>query len=260
MRLKLLLIISALFLSFNSYADPFDAFKEIAKELDKSINKKEETKKQETPQQETPQQETKKQETPKQETPKQETPKQETQKKSSDADALQVAYDKGMKFAKESGVKWQLYEKKDELSGEKSSTARLNFKSSGGAALTADLMCSAKYIRMTLTVTSGTIPTISNKSSGRAYLGYAPGYGAQVRIKTNDTINDSGYYMQSQQYKNVFNEIIFEMKNGKPYSTAEVESVPAYIFIADVPTNMGNIIIKVPPYDNAVYALGQTCK
>ena len=62
--IKLLLITNLLFLPFNSYADPFDAFKEIAKELDKSVNQK----KEETPKQETPKQETKKQETPQQET------------------------------------------------------------------------------------------------------------------------------------------------------------------------------------------------
>ena len=67
MKTKLAIFVSMIFLTNLSFADPFDAFKEIAKELDKSINKKEETKKQETPQQETPQQETKKQETKKQE-------------------------------------------------------------------------------------------------------------------------------------------------------------------------------------------------
>ena len=143
--------------------------------------------------------------------------------------------------------------KKDELSGEKSSTTRLNFKSSGGAALTAELGCTEwSFIRMTLTVTSGTIPTTYTK--GGTY--------AQVRVKSNDTIEDS-IYMQSQQYKNVFTAIIYEIKKGKAYSNASIigkESPPAYIYIADVPTNMGNIIIKVPPYDNAVYALGQTCK
>jgi hypothetical protein len=243
--IKKLVITNLLFLAFNSFADPFDAFKEIAKELDKSVKQKEETPKQETPKQETPKQETKKQETPKQETP-----KQETQKKPSDGDALQVAYDKGMKFAKESGVKWQLYEKKDELSGEKSSIARLNFKSSGGAALTADLKCDGKAIEMTLTVASGIIPS----------YGKSPAY-ASMRVKTNETITQIGY-IQSE-YKNVFFQNIFEMKNGRPYTAIVVgqqESVPAYVYIADVPTNMGNILIKVPPYDNAVYALGQTCK
>jgi len=233
--IKKLVITNLLFLAFNSFADPFDAFKEIAKELDKSVKQKEETPKQETP---------------KQETPKQETKKQETQKKPGDGDALQVAYDKGMKFAKESGVKWQLYEKKDELSGEKSSIARLNFKSSGGAALTADLKCDGKAIEMTLTVASGIIPT----------YGKSPAY-APMRIKTNETITQIGY-IQSE-YKNVFIQNIFEMKNGRPYTAKTIEQqepVPAYIYIADVPTNMGNIIIKVPPYDNAVYALGQTCK
>ena len=249
--IKLLLITNLLFLPFNSYADPFDAFKEIAKELDKSVNQK----KEETPKQETPKQETPKQETPKQETKKQETPKQETQKKPSDADALQVAYDKGMKFAKESGVKWQLYEKKDELSGEKSSTARLNFKSSGGAALTADLKCDGKNIEMKLTVASGTIPTGTGK----------PAY-ASMRARVNDTISQS-LYMQSFEYRNVYLKYIFEMKNGKPYTLPDLDAsfkfpdaAPSHSYILDVPTNMGNIIIKVPPYDNAVYALGQTCK
>ena len=253
--IKLLLITNLLFLPFNSFADPFDAFKEIAKELDKAVNQKEETPKQETPKQETPKQETPKQETPKQETEKQETPKQETQKKPSDADALQVAYDKGMKFAKESGVKWQLYEKKDELSGEKSSIARLNFKSSEGAALTADLKCAEKNIKMTLTVSSGTIPT----GTGR------PAY-ASMRAKMNDTISQSGY-IQSPEYRNVYFKHIFEMKNGKPYTLPDLDAsykfpdaAPSHSYIVDVPTNMGNIIIKVPPYDNAVYALGQTCK
>lgn len=247
MKIKLLMILILLFLGFNAHADPFDAFKEIVKELDKSVNQKEET-----PKQETPKQETQKQETPKQETKKQETPKQETQKKPSDTDALQVAYDKGMKFAKESGVKWQLYEKKDELSGVKISTARLNFKSSGGAALTADLKCTeTKKIEMTLTVSSGTIPTIGTK----------PPVLADIRVKVNDNISQDKY-LQSYEYRNVFYTDIFWMRNGKPYTVTyeEAESIPAYIYIADVPTNMGNIIIKVPPYDNAVYALGQTCK
>ena len=35
--IKLLLITNLLFLPFNSYADPFDAFKEIAKELEKLL-------------------------------------------------------------------------------------------------------------------------------------------------------------------------------------------------------------------------------
>jgi hypothetical protein len=41
--IKKLVITNLLFLAFNSFADPFDAFKEIAKELDKSVKQKEET-------------------------------------------------------------------------------------------------------------------------------------------------------------------------------------------------------------------------
>jgi hypothetical protein len=42
--IKKLLIINLLFLAFNSFADPFDAFKEIAKELDKSVNQNQDNK------------------------------------------------------------------------------------------------------------------------------------------------------------------------------------------------------------------------
>jgi hypothetical protein len=42
--IKKLVITNLLFLAFNSFADPFDAFKEIAKELDKSVNQKQEEK------------------------------------------------------------------------------------------------------------------------------------------------------------------------------------------------------------------------
>jgi hypothetical protein len=48
MNTKLAIFVLMIFLTNFSFADPFDAFKEIAKELDKSINKKEETKKEET--------------------------------------------------------------------------------------------------------------------------------------------------------------------------------------------------------------------
>ena len=63
MKTKLAIFVAMIFLTNLSFADPLDAFKEIAKELDKSMNKKEETPKQETPKQETPKQETPKQET-----------------------------------------------------------------------------------------------------------------------------------------------------------------------------------------------------
>ena len=44
MKTKLAIFVAMIFLTNLSFADPFDAFKEIAKELDKSVNQKQDNK------------------------------------------------------------------------------------------------------------------------------------------------------------------------------------------------------------------------
>jgi hypothetical protein len=163
----------------------------------------------------------------------------------------QNTFEKGRQIAKMSGVKWVSYTKKDEMSGRESRFARLQVKNQQGASATADLSCDG----MRITFEKGEVPMI---------LRGANRFATESRVKVNDYLGKGEVFQKD--FKNVFYPNFFlgigigKIKNGRLYVFYSSQDELVYDWMVEVSTSLGTILIKAPPFDQAIESVLQSCK
>jgi hypothetical protein len=165
--------------------------------------------------------------------------------------ADQNTFEKGRQIAKMSGVKWVLYTKKDEMSGRDSRFARLQVKNQQGASATADLSCDG----MRITFEKGEVPMV---------LRGANRFATESRVKVNDYLVKGEIFQK--EFKNVFYPNFFlgigvgKFKNGRLFIIYTSGEELVYDWMVEVSTSLGPILIKAPPFDQAIESVLQSCK
>lgn len=181
--------------------------------------------------------------------------------------ALKDAYDKGIKVAKDAGVKWQLFENTDEMTGAKSVFAGLEFKSSGGAVVQAKVSCdnapriavTRPTIELEVTVDKGEVSTQCNRlqcaASGRSRINGAVSsftWWRSAKFRNVFTTRDRTSIYEGEEL--TVDNAVMTQKNARD------ERILVYDAMFELPTNMGDIIIKMPPYESAINAVVKSCK
>ena len=167
---------------------------------------------------------------------------------------------KGLQFAKDSGVKWQLLEKKDEMTGTKAIFARLESQSSGGARIATETICNKPNLTLKFTIIKGDVPVERHPNFRSALV-------ANVRLKINEKLTDD-VIIQDGAYRNLFYFASGNIVKGRLESLArdvfkaeQIEpETPIYAVMVEIPTNMGAVLVKIPPFDTAVDSVINSCK
>jgi hypothetical protein len=176
---------------------------------------------------------------------------------------IKDAYTKGMVFAKESGVKWILTERKDPMSGKIDRLAKLESKSESGASLISELTCVPVANEKNLTaivhkhtLSKGIVP--SHRDGNR--------YSNVGRQRINEKVTEM-FWLQDAKFNNVWSgniltqDAIFAfVENGIAFKEVGGKKTFLYDLMYELSTNMGPVFIKMPPYDNAINALIRSCK
>jgi hypothetical protein len=176
--------------------------------------------------------------------------------------------DKGREIAKNSGVKWSLFTKRDEMSNKETRTARLTVRNQQGASAVVDITCAG----MRITFEKGEVPVTRVGQNFTA---------SSARVKVNENLysgtNDTG--VVQRDFKNVFIPVnmvgidgVFKPKNGRLIQSEYqfvgpdgsktfqlVEKGFVYDWMVEVGTNMGPILIKAPPFDSAIESVFNSC-
>lgn len=166
---------------------------------------------------------------------------------------------KGTEFQRSAGVSWQLVQKKDELSGINSSSAKLT-SNANGARVDSELTCKSsgeqKSINVRFIVTGAEVTTVRIPQVYRVPV-------APVRTRINETVYDN-YMLPDQSYRNVFDESYrgqivngaFVFKNP----LAQFQEVPMYGAFYEFKTNRGNVVVKMPLFDKSIQEVIKSCK
>lgn len=159
-----------------------------------------------------------------------------------------VVIGNGRAFANEVKDSWKLQRGRDELTGRNWINARLDQPIGGSSSVTALLWCSEpKRLSYRLTFNQATPSwVLRDGPSGKKWV-------VESRMAQNQSVSPVNFEI-AETYNNIITgTITVEQPHG-------LFGGWIYRLLFDIPTNVGNVVIKVPPLAPAIQAVSESCK
>ena len=173
--------------------------------------------------------------------------------KAAEQTLYKVNTEKGLAFAKESGVKFNLFKKRDEIQAKDFYFAKSD-QANNGAKASIEVFCEDKEIVARITVSDATARL------KRIGAGTLQGVAAQSRI--NGTPQNINILLEMDQSFNAKFSNVFKywLGDNKADQITRKEIDLLYEVILQIPTNKGDLLLKIPPFDASISQIVKSCK
>ena len=173
--------------------------------------------------------------------------------KAAEQNLFKANADKGQAFAKDSNVKFNLFKKRDEIQAKDFYFAKSD-QANNGAKASTEVFCEDKEIVARITLTDATTRLEKVGAIGLR--------GINTKARINGKPTEFNLFLETDDYGNAKFSNVFKLwlgKNIEDQITRKDHGL-LYEFILQIPTNKGDLLLKIPPFDASISQIIKSCK
>jgi hypothetical protein len=178
--------------------------------------------------------------------------------KAAQQNILKVNTEKGLAFAKDSGVKFNLFKKRDEIEAKDFFFAKLE-QNSSGAKMATEIFCEGDALKSKEIVARITLTDATTRLEKVGAIGLR---GINTKARINGKPTEFNLFLETDDYGNAKFSNVFKLwlgKNIEDQITRKDHGL-LYEFILQIPTNKGDLLLKIPPFDASISQIIKSCK